>query len=93
MQQLLLILLPLLLNHPEINLESGIALAQAQNFADAEKILTAGFKLAPGDKRFPQEIAAVRFQQKDLTGAEHFLQKAYSIDPTDAYTINFLGTV
>jgi tetratricopeptide (TPR) repeat protein len=71
----------------------GSALAQSGRFDDARQAFLAGRRLAPGDKRFPVELAGVAFQQKDYRGASAWMRRALHIDAADEYANDFLGTI
>jgi len=71
----------------------GSALAQSGRFDDARQAFLAGSRLAPGDKRFPVELAGVAFKQKDYRGASAWMRRALHIDAADEYANDFLGTI
>jgi tetratricopeptide (TPR) repeat protein len=71
----------------------GTALAQLGRLDDARLAFLTGRHLAPGDKRFPIELAGVAFKQKRYRAASVWLRHALRIDPTDHYANDFLGTV
>lgn len=71
----------------------GIALAQLGRYADAQRALEDGRRLAPSDPRFPVELAGIAFRQKDNTRAIICLRQALRLSPSDEYANNFLGTV
>ena len=71
----------------------GSALAQSGRFDDARQAFRAGHRLAPGDKRFPVELAGVAFKQKDYRTASAWMRRALRIDAADEYVNDFLGTI
>ncbi len=71
----------------------GLALAQLGRYPEAEQALRAGRRQQPRDPRFPVELAGVAFKQKKYGGAEVWLRRALKLDPTDAYSNDFLATV
>ena len=71
----------------------GSALAQLGRLDDSYHALLTGHRLAPGDKRFPIELAGVSFKRKRNKTATTWLRRALRIDPTDNYANDFLGTV
>lgn len=73
--------------------EYGVALARLKRWKDARSALLHGNRLAPGDKRFPIELAGVAFSQKDNGEAAGYLRRALRLDPEDAYANNFLATI
>lgn len=78
---------------PDDNFALGMAQAHLGRLAEAERVLRAGQRQCPQDKRFPTELAGVAFEQKQYPTADHWLRKAQHLDPADAYVSNFLGTV
>lgn len=71
----------------------GVALAHQERWQEANKALRAGQQLAPGDKRFPIELAGVAFKQKQYGAAKRYLRRGLQLDPSDAYTNEFLATI
>ena len=71
----------------------GTALAKVERWDDAGRAFEAGFRLQPGDKRFPLELAGVAFRQKRYPAAAAYLRRALKLAPDDSYGNNFLGTV
>jgi tetratricopeptide (TPR) repeat protein len=71
----------------------GVALAHLERWAEAGKALSDGQRLAPGDKRFPIELAGVAFKQKKYGEAKRYLHRALQLDPGDEYANEFLATV
>jgi cytochrome c-type biogenesis protein CcmH/NrfG len=71
----------------------GTAFARLGRWNDAQRAFLNGARISPSDKRFPQELAGVAFKQKHYAEASRFLQRALKLDPTDSYTVDFLGTV
>ena len=77
----------------ELDFYYGTALAQLGRWDDAQRAFAAGARLQPSDKRFPLELAGVAFRQKRYPVAARHLRRALSLDPTDSYGNDFLGTV
>jgi tetratricopeptide (TPR) repeat protein len=71
----------------------GSALAQIGRLDDARRAFLVGQRLSPRNKRFPIELAGVAFKQKRYPHAAVWLRRALRLDPQDAYTNDFLGTV
>jgi hypothetical protein len=71
----------------------GTALSRLERWPEAEKAFQAGFRLAPGDSRFPVELAGIAFRQKHNSKAAHLLRQAIKLAPNDAYANDFLGTI
>ena len=78
---------------PHLDYYEGSALAHLGRWEEAERVLRAGYGLAPGDKRFPIELAGVAFKQKRLPAAAAWLRLGLHVDPTDSYANDFLGTI
>lgn len=71
----------------------GVALARLERWDDAEKAFERGRSRMPRDKRFPIELAGVRFKQKKYEQAADHLHRALKLDPSDEYAADFLGSV
>jgi tetratricopeptide (TPR) repeat protein len=71
----------------------GSAFAHLGRWDEARGVLIAGQRLAPRDKRFRLELAGVAFKQKRYAEAAKWLRRSLTIDPTDVYANDFLGTV
>jgi cytochrome c-type biogenesis protein CcmH/NrfG len=78
---------------PDLDFLAGLALAHLERWSDAREALEAGRRKSPCDARFLVELAGVAYKQKDLRTAKHDLQSAVRLDPHDAYTREFLGTL
>lgn len=70
----------------------GIAQAHLGHLSDAQNALEAGRRLAPGDPRFPVELAGIAFQQKNYPESTRRLRQALRLEPNDTYANNFMGT-
>jgi tetratricopeptide (TPR) repeat protein len=77
----------------ELDYYYGIALARLELWSRASQALLAGYRLQPGDERFPVELAGVAFRQKRYPEAARWLRRALRLNPGDAYANNFLGSV
>lgn len=77
----------------ECDYEYGVALAHLGRWPEARKALLAGKRLAPGDKRFPIELAGVAFKQQKNRLAIQYLRDAVRLDPNDTYAADFLATL
>ncbi len=77
----------------DLEYEYGVALAHLERWDEAHGALRTGMRLAPGDKRFPVELAGVAFKQKKYGDAAGYLHHALRLDPHDAYANDFLATV
>jgi hypothetical protein len=77
----------------EFDYELGMALAHLERWQEARTVLLEGSRLAPGDKRFPIELAGVAFKQKREGESIVYLHRALRLDPQDAYANDFLATI
>lgn len=84
---------PPLSRSADLDFYYGTALAQLERWSDAEIALKAGLHLAPGDPRFPTELAGLAFRQKNYPLAIHHLRLAIKLSPHDTYANDFLGTL
>ena len=71
----------------------GMTMAKAARWDAAEKAFEHGQRLAPRDKRFPEELAGVAFKQRNNALAERRLRVVLRLDPHDDYAIDFLATL
>ena len=55
--------------------------------------MEAGERLAPGDARFPTELAGIAFLDERYLDARKHLKRALRLAPGDPYLIDFLATV
>lgn len=76
-----------------LNYYHGLALARLERWGDAEKAFERGRAQMPRDKRFPIELAGIRFRQKKYEDAADHLHRALRLDPSDEYATDFLGSV
>lgn len=77
----------------ELDLIQGLALARLSRWSDARAALEAGRRKAPGDGRFPAELAGVAYKQKRFALAKHELRAAIRLNPGDSYNYEFLATI
>jgi hypothetical protein len=80
-------------NSADLNYYYGLALAHLEHWEEARTALLAGERLAARDKRFLVELAGVAFKQKKSREAKHYLHRALSLDPADAYANDFVATI
>ena len=71
----------------------GLAFAKLQQWNEARLALEAGHAKAPREPRFLVELAGVNYKEKDFSSAKRHLRAALRLDPRDAYTHEFLGTI
>src|SRR4030095_2112890 len=60
----------------DLNYYYGIALGRLERWDDAENAFERGRIQQPRDKRFPVELAGIRFKQKKYAAAVDYLQRA-----------------
>jgi hypothetical protein len=72
---------------------AGLSLAKLQRWHDSRATLEAGHRKAPREARFLVELAGVDYKLKDMRAAKRELRAALKLDPRDAYTREFLGTL
>jgi hypothetical protein len=77
----------------DLDFLAGLALAKLQRWNDARAAFASGQRTAPREARFLVELAGVDYKQKDLRAAKRELRAALKLDPHDAYTREFLGTL
>ena len=77
----------------DLDFLAGLALAKLQRWTDARAAFTVGQRKAPAQARFPVELAGVDYKRRDFAGAKRELHAALKLDPRDAYTHEFLGTL
>ena len=77
----------------EFDYIAGLALAKLERWEEARAALEAGRAKAPGDARFPTELAGVAYKQHDFALAKSDLRAALRLNPSDAYAREFLGTL
>jgi tetratricopeptide (TPR) repeat protein len=83
---------PLTSRSVDQDFQLGIALAHMGRLSDAQNALEAGLRLAPGDPRFPVELAGIAFTQKNYPETTRRLRQALHLEPSDSYANDFMGT-
>lgn len=78
---------------PDLDFVRGLALAKLQEWNESRLVLEAGHAKAPREPRFLIELAGVNYKHKDFSSAKRHLRAALRLDPRDAYTHEFLGTI
>jgi tetratricopeptide (TPR) repeat protein len=78
---------------PELDFLRGMALAKLNRWDDSRKALEDGERKSPGDKRFPIELAAIAFHEKNFKIAKRLIRRALRLDPQDNYANDFLATL
>jgi hypothetical protein len=77
----------------DLDFLAGLSLAKLQRWRDSRAALQAGHRKAPREARFLVELAGVDYKLKDIRAAKRELRAASKLDPRDAYTRDFLGTL
>jgi hypothetical protein len=77
----------------DLDFLAGLSLAKLQRWHDSRATLEAGHRKAPREARFLVELAGVDYKLKDMRAAKRELRAALKLDPRDAYTREFLGTL
>lgn len=71
----------------------GMSLGRLSRWAEASVALSRGQALAPGDPRFPTELAGVSYRLEDFRRSRRLLRDALRLAPGDEYARNFLGSL
>jgi hypothetical protein len=77
----------------DLDFLAGLSLAKLQRWNDARAAFASGHRAAPREARFLVELAGVDYKRKDMNAAKRELRAALKLDPRDAYTREFLGTL
>src|SRR5882672_2300451 len=77
----------------DLDFLAGLALAKLQRWNDARTALAAGLGKAPTQARFLVELAGVDYKRHESAEAKRELRAALKLEPKDAYTHDFLGTL
>ena len=77
----------------ELDFLVGLSLAKLQRWNDSRAAFSAGHRKAPQEARFLVELAGVDYKLKNTRAAKRELRAALKLDPRDAYTQEFLGTL
>jgi tetratricopeptide (TPR) repeat protein len=77
----------------EFDFIAGMALARLERWEPARLAFEAGRRKAPGDARFPTELAGIAYKQKRQALAKRELREALRLSPADRYGNEFLGTI
>jgi tetratricopeptide (TPR) repeat protein len=78
---------------PDLLLYWGLALAHLQRWDEAKAAFAAGRAKAPGDPRFPIELAGIAYREKRFSEAKRDLWRALAMNPKDDYANNFLASI
>ena len=92
-EEIVRLLEPMQSRSADMDFYYGTALSRLERWPEAERAFQAGFRLAPGDSRFPIELAGIAFRQKRYSEAAHRLRQAIKLAPDDTYANDFLGTI
>ena len=77
----------------DLLLYRGLALAHLQRWEEAKAAFAAGMAIAPGDPRFPIELAGIAYREKRFSEAKRDLRRAVAMNPKDEYANNFLASI
>ena len=77
----------------DLDFLGGLSLAKLQQWSDSRVAFSAGHRKAPQEARFLVELAGVDYKLKNTRAAKRELRAALRLDPRDAYTQEFLGTL
>jgi len=77
----------------ELDFLRGLALSRLEKWDEAKLAFESGARKSPRDSRFPVELAGIAYKQKNLRAATKELHEALLLNPTDSYSLEFLGTV
>jgi tetratricopeptide (TPR) repeat protein len=77
----------------ELDFLAGLALAKLGRWDDSRAAFEVGRGKAPGDARFLDELAGVRYRQRDFRAAKRELHAALKLEAHDGYAREFLGTL
>ena len=78
---------------PDFMLYRGLALAHLQRWEEARAAFEAGRARAPGDPRFPAELAGIAYREKQFSKAKRNLRRALALSQNDDYANNFLASI
>jgi tetratricopeptide (TPR) repeat protein len=77
----------------DLLLYRGLALARLERWEEAKAAFSAGREKAPGDLRFPIELAGIAYREKQFSEAKRHLRRALAMNPKDEYANNFLASI
>jgi hypothetical protein len=77
----------------DLDFLAGLSLAKLQRWDDARAAFARGQRKAPQQARFLVELGGVDYKRKDTRAAKRELRAALKLQPRDAYTREFLGTL
>jgi hypothetical protein len=77
----------------DLDFLAGLSLAKLQRWNESRAAFASGHRKAPRQARFLVELAGVDYKRRDRRAAKRELRAARKIDPDDAYTREFLGTL
>ena len=77
----------------DLDFLEGLALAKLQHWDESRRAFQAGRRKVPKDPRFLIELAGVSYKQNNFSAAKRELRAALQLNPKDAYTLEFLGTL
>jgi tetratricopeptide (TPR) repeat protein len=78
---------------PDLLLYRGLALAHLGRWDEAKAAFAIGQAKAPGDPRFPIELAGIAYRERQFSVAKRDLRRALAMNPKDEYANNFLASI
>ena len=78
---------------PDLDYVAGLALARLKRWSEAKDELESGRRKAPGDARFPTELAGIAYKQANRKEAKRDLRSALRLKGQDPYAREFLATI
>jgi hypothetical protein len=77
----------------DLDFLAGLSFAKLRRWNDARAAFANGHHVAPREARFLVELAGVDYKLNEAWAAKRELRAALKLDPRDAYTREFLGTL
>lgn len=90
---LLLLATPVAAQAPAGLYQKGMELASQKRWDEARAAFEAGARAAPGDIRFPLQLAGIAFNLNDFRTARRWLRTALRLQPHNGYANEFLATI
>ena len=77
----------------DLQIYRGLALAKLERWEDAREAFETGAARYPQDPRFLIELGGIAYRKSNFKLAKNELRRALRIEPADAYTNNFVGSI
>jgi hypothetical protein len=78
---------------PETLLKRAVTSATSGRLDEAERLLLQGRSTYTHDARFAAELAGIAWRKKESARAKLYLREAVTLDPSNAYANEFLGSL